>query len=288
MALPQTRTQSPRDSWQFIAACLLAIGLMVVDEQTRLMSQVRMVLATAMLPLEWLARQPETWLDMGNRAVTDRAQLVQDNERLRMQTLLLSQQLQDMKRLEQENDRLRMLLGVASQIPRGKLLVAMVVDHSPDPFRQLLRLNKGSADGVGVGQSVVDANGLMGQIVAVNPLESDLLLVTDLELQIPVRVRRTGARGILQGDGGSEMSLRFLPITASLREGDLLETSGLDKRYPPGLPVAEVVSVTSQAGSVFWQVKAQPLSHPDTSREVLVLVQPLELPSLTQPQETSP
>ncbi len=245
---------------------------MVVDEQTQAMMQARMILSTLIQPLEWLARLPESWIGQSNHALTDRATLIAEADRLRLQVLLLSQQLQASEHINQENDRLRMLLGVASRINQGKLLVGIVVDHSPDPFRQIVRINKGTKDGIVTSLPVMDANGLMGQVLSANLTESDVLLVSDLAMQVPVRVVRTGARGIVQGDGNTELNLKFLPTSSNIREGDVLETSGLDGRYPSGIPVAEVVSVKSQAGSVFWQVSAQPIAKIGSSREVLLLM----------------
>jgi rod shape-determining protein MreC len=245
---------------------------MVVDEQTQIMMQARMLLSTAIQPLEWLARLPEAWIGQGSRVMTDRAKLTTEAERLRLQVLLLSQQLQKSEQINQENDRLRMLLGVSSRINQGKLLVGLIIDHSPDPFRQIVRLNKGTKDGVTVGLPVMDAQGLMGQVLTTNLTESDVLLVNDLAMQVPVRVVRTGARGILQGDGNAGLYLKFLPTTSNIREGDILESSGLDGRYPSGIPIAEVITVNSQAGSIFWQISAQPLAKIGTSREVLLLI----------------
>jgi rod shape-determining protein MreC len=268
----QARNLAGHDHWQFIAACALSLVLMIVDEQTQIMMQARIVLSTLIQPLEWLARLPESWIEQSNQALTDRAILAAETEKLRLQVLLLSQQLQASEQINQENDRLRMLLGVASRINQGKLLVGLIIDHSPDPFRQIVRINKGTKDGIVTSLPVMDANGLMGQVLSANLTESDVLLVSDLAMQVPVRVVRTGARGIVQGDGNTELNLKFLPTSSNIREGDVLETSGLDGRYPSGIPVAEVVSVKSQAGSVFWQVSAQPIAKIGSSREVLLLM----------------
>ncbi len=272
MSVPTTRSTSSRDHWQFVAACAFSLIIMIVDEQTQIMMQARMLLSTAIQPLEWLARLPEAWIGQGSRVMTDRAKLTTEAERLRLQVLLLSQQLQKSEQINQENDRLRMLLGVSSRINQGKLLVGLIIDHSPDPFRQIVRLNKGTKDGVTVGLPVMDAQGLMGQVLTTNLTESDVLLVNDLAMQVPVRVVRTGARGILQGDGSTGLYLKFLPTTSNIREGDILESSGLDARYPSGIPIAEVITVNSQAGSIFWQISAQPLAKIGTSREVLLLI----------------
>jgi rod shape-determining protein MreC len=223
-------------------------------------------------PVSWIARLPESAILQLNQALTDRSHLLTENNRLRMLLLLQQQQLQASTEISHENDRLRMLLGVSARISQGRLLVGFVKDHSPAPGRQILRLNKGSQDKVVVGTAVVDAYGLMGQILSTQFQASDVLLITDPMMQVPVRVVRTGARGILQGTGSDELQLKFLPTTSPIREGDMLETSGLDGRYLSGLPVAEVVNVKSQPGSIFWQISAQPVAKLSSSREVLLLL----------------
>ncbi|MBD3766565.1 MAG: rod shape-determining protein MreC [Gammaproteobacteria bacterium] len=273
MLVSALKNVSARDQWQFLIACALSLTLLIVDEQTQLMTQVRMVLSTLMQPIEQLARLPENWASQGNQVITDKASLRNEVERLRNQLLLLNYEKQQAAQIVKENERLRMLLGVSSHINQGKLIISSVVDHNPSPYKRLVKLNKGMADGVTVGLPVMDAQGMMGQIISTAYQESDLLLITDIDTQIPVMVQRTGARGILQGKGDSdELTLKFLPTTANIREGDLLETSGIDGRYPRGLPVAEVVDVESQAGAIFWKITAQPLAKLNSSREVLIVL----------------
>lgn len=272
MSVSALKNVSARDQWQFLIACALSLTLLIIDEQTQLMTQVRMVLSTLMQPIEQLARLPENWAAQGNQVITDQASLRNEVERLRNQLLLLNYEKQQAAQIVKENERLRMLLGVSSRINQGKLMISSIVDHNPSPYKRLVKLNKGIADGVKAGLPVMDAHGMMGQIISAAYQESDLLLITDVDTQIPVMVQRTGARGILQGKGDSdELTLKFLPTTANIREGDLLETSGIDGRYPSGLPVAEVVDVESQAGAIFWKITAQPLAKLNSSREVLIV-----------------
>ena len=272
MSVSALKYVSARDQWQFLIACALSLTLLIVDEQTQLMTQVRMVLSTLMQPIEMLARLPENWASQGNQVITDQASLRNEVERLRNQLLLLNYEKQQAAQIVKENERLRMLLGVSSRINQGKLMISSVIDHNPSPYKRLVKLNKGLSDGVKTGLPVMDAHGMMGQIMSSAYHESDLLLITDVDMQVPVMVQRTGARGILQGKGDSdELTLKFMPTTANIREGDLLETSGIDGRYPSGLPVAEVVDVESQAGAIFWKITAQPLAKLNTSREVLIV-----------------
>jgi len=272
MSVSSLQNVSARDHWQFFVACAVSLTLLIVDEQTQLMTQTRQLLSTLIQPIEQLSRLPESWFSNRNQSISDLSSLRHEVERLRNQLLLTSYEKEQTLQIMKENERLRMLLGVSSRINQGKLMISSVVDHNPSPFKRLVKLNKGMADGVQIGLPVMDAQGMMGQIISTSYQKSDLLLITDVDMQVPVIVQRTGARAILQGKGNSdELSLKFLPTTTNIREGDLLETSGIDGRYPRGLPVAEVVDVESQAGAIFWKITAQPLAKLNSSREVLIV-----------------
>lgn len=285
MSVSALKNVSARDQWQFLIACALSLTLLIIDEQTQLMTQVRMVLTTLMQPIEQLARLPENWAAQGNQVITDQASLRNEVERLRNQLLVLNYEKQQAAQILKENERLRMLLGVSSRINQGKLMISSIIDYNPSPYKRLVKLNKGMTDGVKIGLPVMDAHGMMGQLISTAYQESDLLLITDVDAQIPVMVQRTGVRGILQGKGDSdELTLKFVPTTANIREGDLLETSGIDGRYPSGLPVAEVVDVKSQAGAIFWNITAQPLAKLNSSREVLIVFDAKKPTEITKEQ----
>jgi rod shape-determining protein MreC len=141
-----------------------------------------------------------------------------------------------------------------------------------DPYRQLLILNKSSRDGVYEGQPVIDAHGVMGQIVHVTATNSTLMLITDASHALPVQVDRTGLRAIAFGTGSIDsLDLRHIPHNADLREGDLLITSGLGGVFPPNYPVAKITSIERPQGEPFLQVSAEPLALLDRSREVLLV-----------------
>ncbi len=264
----------PQDSWQFILAIFFSILLMILDDQTRLMVQARMVISATLEPLRWLAQVPQTAVRTVEEAFIGRAKLIDELEKLRNQNLLLNQQIQQLDRLDHENNRLKMLLGMSAQINSGRLLIGAVTDYAPDPYRHIIRINRGYLDGVREGQPVMDANSLIGQVLATTPYSSDILLLIDHLAQIPVRVVRTGARGIAQGSGGNQLVLKFIPTTQDIKSGDLVETSGMDGRYPAGMPIGKIDQIHNLSGSLFWQAKISLLSQAATSREVLILIQP--------------
>ena len=176
--------------------------------------------------------------------------------------------------LEAENLRLRELLDSSFKVS-DRVLIAELMAVEMDPYRHQVILNKGERDNAFVGQPLVDAYGIMGQILHTTPFTSTAMLITDPAHATPVQVNRNGLRSIAVGTGSlSELSLPHIPNSADIRVGDLLITSGLGGRFPPGYPVATVVAVTIDPGHPFAQVSARPLSHLDRSREVLLVWKP--------------
>ena len=141
-----------------------------------------------------------------------------------------------------------------------------------DPFTQKLFVDKGESAGVLPGQAVIDEAGVVGQVTRVFPSISEVTLVTDKDHAVPVRVERSGVRSVMYGSGTGRLpELRFLAPNAEIQAGDRLVTSGIDGTYPPGLAVAQVVSVERETGQIFARVICTPLAGVDKSPQVLIL-----------------
>lgn len=227
-------------------------------------------------PLYWLSDLPtqaETWAD--NRFMS-RTHLVQENNALRTEMLVLRQKLQKNASLEAENLRLRQLLN-ASEAVTDRVLIAELIGVTPDPQVHKVIINRGSEDEVYVGQAVLDAFGLMGQVVEVGKNSSVVLLITDSSHALPVQVNRNGVRLVAEGVGNLySIKLRHVANTLDIVEGDLLVSSGLGQRFPSGYPVAEVTSVETDDGQRFARVTARPRARMNRSRHVLLVFEKTE------------
>jgi len=173
--------------------------------------------------------------------------------------------------LGKENDRLRKLLGAIPKTTE-RLLIAEIINVDADPYRQIILLNKGSSSDVYQGQPLIDALGIMGQIIHVGPMSSNAMLITDISHAIPVQINRTGLRTIAFGSGKiDQLNLRHLPHNIDIKVGDLLITSGLGGTFPPNFPVAIVSKVERPNGEPFAVVEAKPHARLEQSREVLLV-----------------
>ena len=203
--------------------------------------------------------------------LTTRLILIEENVRLTEDNLLLSSKAQRFAALEQENQRLRELLDSSSTLQQN-VIVADVLAIETTPWTRQIVVNKGTTQGVFVGQPLLDAYGVIGQISHVGPLSSTALLITDPRHALPVLINRSGLRAIaVGGDLPDELSLSFVSTNADIRTGDLVVTSGLGRRFPVGYPVGRVERVSLNPGDAFATIIVKPSAQVGHSREVLLL-----------------
>ena len=267
---------------------LLSIGFMTVDHREHHLDSVRGGLSVLVYPLQWLVDLPGSTSEWFRESLSTRRELQEDNASLRTQQLVLNTQLQKLESLEAENRRLRALLDSSFQVGKRPMLIAGLLSVDMDPYRHQIELNKGTLDHLFEGQPLLDSQGVMGQLIHVGPFTSTAMLITDPSHAIPVQVNRNGLRTIALGTGAIDrLELPHIPDNADIRVGDLLVTSGLGGRFPPGYPVAEVIDVEQDPGRAFSHVTARPRALLDRSREVLVVWPPeLEGPPLPPPSTT--
>lgn len=266
---------------RLLVCLILALALMFSDHRYQHMDRVRSVMTVAVTPLQWAVDLPSRLWSWGATTFSDRNELLDENTLLKEQALQLSSKNQRMAHLIAENLRLRELLN--GQKPfNDSFLLGEVIGLDADAFTHQVLINRGRQDGVYEGQAVVDALGLMGQVVSVSAYTSRVLLTADTAHAVPVLVNRNGFRAIAIGSGDiDQLVLSHVPDTSDIRAGDLLVTSGLAGRFPKGYPVAEVSRVGHEPGKPFASVTARPLAQLERSRYVLML-NPKEPQSVTE------
>jgi len=243
---------------RLLAFAVLSAALMVVDARFETLKPVRSQLGSVLTPFYWLADLPVRVWDGISDQFTSRSVLIAENEKLKAEALLMQRRLQKLAALTEQNVRLRELLN-SSALVDEKVLVGELIGVDPNPFTHRILIDKGEKDGVFLGQPVLDARGLMGQVVEVMPYTSRVLLLTDTTHSIPVQVNRNGLRAIASGTGNPErLELRHVADTADIKEGDLLVSSGMGQRFPAGYPVATVKEVIHDSGQPFAIVRAVP------------------------------
>ena len=244
--------------------------MIYTDQRDTSLKSLREYTAWVSSPVVWLASLPHSALKMG-AGVKTRDALERENLEMHEQQLFLQAKLQKLEALEAENHRIRELLASSKNL-QDHVLIAEIIAVSQDPYRHQITLNKGSSDKVYRGQALIDATGVMGQVVEVGPNTSQALLITDPDHGIPVEINRTGLQTIALGLGdGQGLKLPFLPSNADVKVGDLLVSSALGGRFPAGYPVGQIYNVKNLAGEHFMEAVAYPSAKLNQGRQALLV-----------------
>lgn len=247
------------------------MALVVFGLYTDRLDFLRQKLSVLATPFYQLTDIPRRLNDWRQDIFVSRADLRAENDTLRTELLVHQRKLQQMASLAAENVRLRQLLN-ASEMLQDTVLIVELIGVSPNPLSHKVLINRGASSGVFKGQPVLDAFGLMGQVIEVSQDSSTVLLISDSTHAIPVQVNRNGVRAIAEGTGDlNSLSLRHVSANTDIREGDLLVSSGLGDRFPVGYPVAEVTQVVRDPGKAFLTVLAKPMARLDRSRHLLLV-----------------
>ncbi|RDS79772.1 rod shape-determining protein MreC [Dyella psychrodurans] len=249
----------------------LAMVLMVLDHRNGWLWRLRYATAIVVEPVYRLASLPADGMHAMSVAFADRRMLTEENQRLREDLLLANAKLNRMSAVAQQNERLKELLDTQRSLELH-VQMARVIGVDLGAYRYRMMINVGARDGVKAGQPVIDAHGVMGQVINVLPTSSMVMLVTDPDHALPVMIERTGLRTIAYGSrSGEQLTLPMIPMAADVRPGDKLLTSGLGGRFPEGFPVGEIRSVGPGQAGTFLEARAQPSADLDRTDEVLLL-----------------
>lgn len=288
-SLPPFFNQGPSAFSKLIFFGALSLFLMVADTRFQVTQPIRAVIGTALYPVQWLALQPVHAVQATSAYFTDLSEAQLEATRAREKLALQSLRAGQVEWLMQENNRLRLLLDLKQQLATP-VIAAEVVYDAADLYTRKVIIDKGQTQQVALGSPVLDESGVLGQVTRVFPLFSEVTLVVDRDLSIPVLNVRSGARSVAYGDptvSGTGMELRFMGSNADVQEGDLLTTSGVDGVYPPGLPVARVSRIEHRAESAFSKIYCVPQALTTGARHVLV-VQPVTADLALPPSSIEP
>lgn len=249
----------------------VAIGLMFLGQRTDFLVPLRGALALAVYPIQVTVSAPGRFANWVSETTQSRAALAIENARLKRERLLANARLQRLSAVETENERLRSMLGARPRVGENAR-VAEILQVDSDPYRHIVTVDKGAGDGAFQGQTVVDTDGVVGQIVGVGPVSAEVMLISDPGHAVAVEVNRNGLRAVVFGSGEYDrLDLPYIANNADLKVGDLLVTSSLGNDFPAGYPVAEITEFEVRPRQSFARVSAKPAAALNQIREVLLL-----------------
>jgi rod shape-determining protein MreC len=268
---------------------LVGISCVVADSHFHALDGLRSGFSLMLRPMREVLRAPsEVASELSGFFVRHRL-LQQERDALLTERRQMAVRLNTVNELTRENAELRTLMQLQAR-PGQKTVHAAMLYRGHDWFSQRITLDEGAGAGLNTGMPVVDVSGLIGQITRVYPGASEVTLVSSPEQLTPVFIERTGQRGLAAGTGRDQMELRFMPAQTDIHPGDRLLTSGIDRVYPAGIPVARVSRVSRSQTTPYLRVECLPLAGLDRSRAVLVVVAEPQVnqPTVAKPEATKP
>jgi rod shape-determining protein MreC len=267
--------RAPSAFTRLVLAVAVSIGLMVADHKGHHLERIRSALSILLYPLQAIAGLPSAIGHGTSNFFTSKGSLEETNAKMRQEQLLLQARLQQFESLEQENTRLRQMLGSATRVAE-RALSAELIEISEEPYTRKILIARGERDGAYVGQPVIDAHGIMGQVTQIYRNQSRVTLITDPGHAVPVLVNRNGLRALVFGTGNPDMlNLPYITATVAaagdIKEGDLLVSSGMGGTFPPGYPVASVIKITNDPNEAFLEITARPVARLNHSKQVLLI-----------------
>ena len=281
--------QGPSALSRLVFYSALALFLMVADARFRVAQPLRAAVATVLYPAQWLALQPVQMMQTFTSYLTDLKTARKTELAARVQLAEQSQRAGQVEQLMLENERLRQLLALKDRV-QAQAIAAQVLYDATDPYSRRVVIDKGQLQGIEPGSPVMDEHGVLGQITRVYPFVSEMTLLIDRDQVIPVMNPRTGTRSVVYGaptPHGGLLELRYMSVTEDVKEDDLLTTSGVDGVYPPGLPVARVISVDRRSDSSFARIQGRPLAQMQGVMHVMVL-SPVSRPEAPESSSAAP
>jgi len=250
---------------------LVSIVTMTVDQRFNYLETTRSTLSHILYPIRYIVNLPSEMIDWGQENLSSRDNLLKENKELKSGNFALKSELQKYAILERENQRLRTLFHSAKKV-KNKILIAELLSVDLDPYRQQIMINQGENQDTYIGQALVDADGIVGQIIHTDSYSSTALLISDPNHAIPVRIDRTGLRTIALGTGNpDQLKLAYIPKNSDIIIGDLIVSSGLGGRFPANYPVGIITDIAHSPGKAFSTILAKPSAHLNQTHEVLLV-----------------
>ena len=262
---------------KFLLISLISIVLMGIDFRFHYLKNIRQTTNVFTKPFHVFLNLPSNLYDFTTQYFSNQSQLIHENEMLKLDMDRLKADLQRLDFIDQENDQLKNLLEVKNA-HKFKTEAVSIIYSRFDPFNQKIIIDGGQNKNFQAGQPVIDALGLVGQISSVFPETSEVVLLIDKKMSVPIQIQRNGLRAITNGNGQNEMiSLSYLPHSVDVIQGDILKTSGIDTIYPEGLAVAEVIQINNDLKLPFAKIICKPIASIRNFNHLLVVMPSVNL-----------
>ena len=264
--------KSFKEFYTFIFLVFLSALTMAADYKYNQLSYVRSLINdTIIYPIDYLSTIPRLIVEASVEESQIKVTMEDKIKTLEDENLKLKIQLQEYQSLKDENLRLRKISEASTKISEKQTL-AKVINNTAHPSKKIITIDKGKKDGVFIGQNVLGLKWLIGQGIESSYLSSKVLLISDLNSNIPAQVTRTGEKIIIKGKAKSnELDIPFVPINMDFKLGDVISTSGMANRFKANIPIGKISSIINDKEMKFATVSVSSYENIGNSSELILI-----------------
>jgi len=264
--------KSLKEFYSFIFLLLLSISTIVLDYKYNQINYLRSTINDLIIyPLNYISTVPKRILEISLKDSEEKSVLESQIKELTNQNIKLKIQLQEYQSLKDENARLRSMSKKSLSISKKQALVK-VINNNAHPTKKVSTIDKGRKEGIFIGQNVIGLKGLVGQVIEVNYLSSNVLLISDLNHNIPAQITRTGEKILVKGmNYNNKLEVIFAELNMDVRVGDSITTSGMAKRFKENIPIGKVSLVENDQDANFTKINIVPFENIGNSSELILI-----------------
>ena len=264
--------KSTKDFYSLILLLSLSIATIVIDHKYNQADYARSFINDIIVyPLYNLSSIPRNIITSFMKEQEDIEILNSQIKDLKAENMSLKIKLQEFDSLKEENERL-LAIEKKSLTSTKKQKIAKVLNNSASPTRKIAIIDKGQNDGLFKSQNVIGVNGLIGQIIELNMMSSKIILINDINHNVPGNISRTGEKVIIAGSSSdNDLMIQFTPIDTDIKVGDIITTSGVAGRFKSNIPIGKVVSITKDPEKKFSDIDVKAFENLNNLSDVILI-----------------
>ena len=264
--------KSTQDFYIFLFLIILSVSTIILDNKYKQINYIRSIINDVIIyPIDLISSIPKSIVELLIIESQEGPDLQLEITKLKDENLNLKIKLQELQSLKDENLRLRNMAKESTIIANKQTLVK-VISASAHPNKKIISIDKGRKEAVFEGQNVLGLKGLIGQVIEVNYLTSKVLLISDLNHNVPAQITRTGEKLIVSGMGRDDkLRVSYAPLNMDIKIGDIVATSGIANRFKLNIPIGKISDVIYNQDKNFIEAIVLPYENIGNIAELILI-----------------
>lgn len=263
----------------YLLVCLLLVAGLIFASRAGLLSPVEGVIAVPLNAVSGFFNRIALSVSNAASDLAEIQSLRRRNAELEEALAQFQSELVELREIASDYQRLTDLLDYTTGVRNQQTVAADVVGVDQLSLFRTITINRGARDGITIGMPVVTGQGLVGRVMDVTANASRVLLITDQSSAVSARLQNSRVEGSVIGLTSGNLRMTYIPLNATIQEGDLALTSGLGGKLPPDIVIGQVTSVRSLQSELYKEAEVRSLINFDTLEFVLVVTsfQPIDV-----------